>query len=163
MKALRLRIPNPRNGSGEILGFVLVVPFVLLLVIAILSATQLSSAQQKLTYATYTASRAACVSDTTQRATARAEAVLSDMYGGAFDGVSFYQQNQTPSRKTLASGHVYADLQLLGPVWSKGAMLRCTLYSRVTPLMPFSSAVHSQSLTVMIENDDILGSGAESD
>lgn len=160
---MSFRKPNLRNGSGEILGFVLVIPFVLLLIVAILSATQLSSVQQKLTYATYTASRAACVSDNEQRAAARAEAVLSDMYSGYFDGATLYQQNQVPTQKSLASGHIYADLQMLSPAWVKGAMLRCTLYQRITPLMPFSSAVHSQRLTVMIENDDTLGFGAESD
>ena len=144
-----------KRGSGELLGFAIVVPFVMLLICAILSATQVSSLQQRLTYATYTASRAACVSNNEERAVFRADAVVADMYGSSYTGYKLFRQGETVTVPHLENGQVFLAVQMLAPEWKKGATLRCTLYQYIVPLIPFSNATHYQSLTVVIENDTI--------
>jgi len=141
-----------KRGGGEMLGFAICAPLIILLICAILSAGYVSSANQKLTYTAYCVSRAACVSDGPERATLRAEAVFKDIYGDYADGVQFITVTGTPSVPRLDTNHVYAVIQILGPEWKKGTLIRCTTYEYLNPLVPFAASLHSQSITMMIEN-----------
>lgn len=141
-----------KRGGGEMLGFAICVPLVILLICAILSAGYVSSSNQKLTYTAYCVSRAACVSDSPERATLRAQAVFKEIYGDNADEVKFIYVTDTEAVPRLERNHVYVIIKLLGPSWKKGTLIRCTAYQYLTPLMPFSASLHSQSITMMIEN-----------
>lgn len=141
-----------KRGSGEIIGFGLCIPMIILLICAILSAGFVSSSNQKLTYTAYCVSRAACVSTNQDRAQDRAEAVLKDMYGDLCDGVKFVSLTESVSVPNLQPNHVYLVCRVLGPTWKKGTMLRCSVYQYLNPIMPFSASMHVQTVTMMLEN-----------
>lgn len=148
----RLKNIKWKRGGGEMLGFAICVPLVILLICAIMSAGYVSSSNQKLTYAAYCISRAACVSDSPERATLRAEAVFKDIYGDKADDIKFIYVTDVEEVPKLERNHVYVIIKLLGPSWKKGTLIRCTTYQYLTPLVPFSDSLHSQSITMMIEN-----------
>ena len=126
MKTINFRKINFKKGSGEIIGFTLLIPFVLLLIVAILSATQISSINQKLTYSTYVTARTASVSSKDDQVKIRVEAVLKDMYGENYDTVQVCKQGETPTKLEPAPNHLYATIEILGPEWERGTMIRCT-------------------------------------
>lgn len=149
------------SGSGELLGFAIIIPFVLMLIIAILSTTQVSNAKQKMTYASYVIARATSICADQERAIDRADAIMTEIYGSNYKGYSFSGTNLTSADADDGAIHsgekinnqVILSMQLKSDEWRKGDILVVTIRQYLQPLMPFSGNFHSQSLAVMIEND----------
>lgn len=139
------------EGASEMLSFAIVVPFIVILICAIFSAAQISTSVQKLTYSSYSACRAAVVSENSDFAETRAEAVMREIYGdNLIDGGFDFVFNSSPT-----NNETYYKLELVGgqgTEWEKGNMVKCTVYQYINPLMPFSASYHTQSIVMMIEN-----------
>ena len=65
-----------QNGSGELLGFIALVPAIFALLIAIIIIVKMTSLRQKMEYTAYVACRAAALSDTQEEAQKNAEKVV---------------------------------------------------------------------------------------
>lgn len=146
----RLKKIKWNEGVSEMLSFAIVVPFVVLLICAILSATQLSIERQRLSYATYSVCRAGVVCENETYAEARTDAMMQELYGDEFiDGGFTMTLGSKPK-----NGDTYYKLELVGAGadWKKENMVRCTVYRYVTPIMPFTSGYRSETIVMMIEN-----------
>ena len=128
-----------RKGNGEILGFVYVLPFIIFLVMCIISSAQVALLNQSLSNAAYNCGRAAVVSESETLAVERANEIYSQLVGEP-DG---------------ADGYIACEIEVLGGDWEKGQYIRCTVRKHIDVLMPFTSGVRSQSIVMMIEGGDI--------
>ena len=121
-----------KKGGGEILGFVYLLPFILLLIIVVLTVAQVGYAKQKLTYAAYTVCRSVVVSKDEETANANAQTLTTEILGD--------------------TGQY--NLELLDTAsWEKGQYVRCTVSVSVDTLLPGTSGTRSESIVMMIEND----------
>ena len=146
-----------KRGAGELLGFALMVPFIMMLLCAVLSSAQITVANQQLTYAAYSAGRAAVVAESEDLASERAEAVLDVLYGDRYQGISFTRADADALGLSLGNGEVYCKIQYLGTgaSWIKGDVIKCTVYQNLNPIMPFTAGVRAQSVVMMIENGEL--------
>lgn len=146
----RLRKIKWDEGVSEMLSFVIVVPFVVLLICSILSAEQISAEKQKLTYAAYVVGRAAVVCENEEYAEARTDAMMQELYGNDFVDGGF----QNSLKPAQGCSDTYYSLELVGDgtEWQKGNMVKCTVYRYITPLMPFTSGYRESTIVMMIEN-----------
>lgn len=138
------------EGVSEMLSFAIVVPFVVILICAILSSTQLSIEKQRLSYATYSVCRAGVVCENETYAEARTDAVMQELYGDDFiDGGFNATLGSNPE-----NGDTYYKLELIGTgsEWKKENMARCTVYRYITPVMPFTAGYRTETIVMMIEN-----------
>lgn len=146
-----------KRGSGELLGFALMVPFIMMLLCAVLSSAQITVANQQLTYAAYSAGRAAVVAEDEELASQRAAAVLEILYGDKYQGMEFSRGEMVSSDVSLDNSEVWCKIQYLGTgaSWIKGDVIKCTVYQNLNPIMPFTAGVRAQSVVMMIENGEI--------
>lgn len=151
-----------RSGSGELLGFAIIMPFILMMIIAILSITQESNMKQRMTYATYVVARASSICADQERAVDRADAIMREMYGDkyvgppAIVGEGWMGVDSAPAAIASSQqvhGQTVCFMKMMSEEWRKGDILVITIQQYIEPLMPFSGNFHSQSLAVMIEND----------
>lgn len=148
-----------RKGSGELIGFAIILPIVVLFIITILSTAKISNAKQRLTYMTYTVARAMCVSSNEERAINRGDAIMAHVFGDTYTGCD-YAHNGTSSFGTdyvpfgtptyIRDTRLYANL--LGDKWENGTILEITISQSQNSLMPLSKITYSQSLAVMVES-----------
>lgn len=132
-----------KRGSGELLGFCILMPFVVLLLCGVVSSTQVGVMNQTLNYTAYDCCRSAVVSETYDLAKKRA--------------IETYEVNMC-SISNATKNHNYTPVELEivdGPGWEKGSLVKCTVRYYIEPLMPFTSGVREQSITMMIENGDL--------
>ena len=124
-----------QQGSGELLGFVCILPFIVMLICFIISSAQVSVINQKLSYTAYNCCRAAVVSETEVIAQDRAESVYTETFGA------------------LSNSYTSCQIDLLdGANWGKGSYIKCTVRYDIDVLMPFTSGIREQSIVMMIEN-----------
>lgn len=130
------------KGSGELTGFAIIMPFIILLIFIIVGATEISIVNQKLTYTAYDCCRAAVVSETMDSAEDRA--------------IEMYEYHLcSVSEATKDHSFIPCELTLVdGTEWEKGSLVKCTVRSYLNPLMPFTSGVREQSIVMMVENGD---------
>lgn len=127
-----------RKGSAELLGFMMVLPFIVIMIYIIITTTQVAHINQALTYCAYNACRSAVVSDNKSTAEQRADQTYNLQFGT--DNSSTY-------------GYDGCSLELLGSKkWEKGAFVRCTVRYHVDALILFSDGIREQSIVMMIEN-----------
>ena len=145
-----------KRGMGEILGFCYIVPFIIMLICAILSSAQITVANQKLVFSAYSAARAAVIAETEPLAKDRAEAVLKELYGNDFTEIEFTKRANGIGF-SLKDQEVRCTIEYIGEKasWIKGDVIKCTVYQKITPLMPFTSGIRSQSVVMMIEHGEL--------
>ena len=78
-----------RKGGGELIGFALIMPTIMLVFCALIMAAQLGIARQSIEYTTYSACRAAVICESKEQAQLAAEKIVREtIYGipGVRDG-----------------------------------------------------------------------------
>ena len=128
---------NWRKGGGELIGFVLVLPVLLMVFCAIIMAAQLGIARQSVEYTTYSAARAAVICENQAQAQQAAELIVGDMIY-EIPGVE-----QGSARVTLQN--------YMGSVWQKGGLIKCTVQVRVNTITPWPPSDVTADITMMIE------------
>lgn len=138
---VRLRKIDWRKGGGELIGFALVVPLVMLIFCAIIMAGQLGLARQSIEYSTYSACRAAVICETQDQAQTAAELIIDDMV------------NTLPG---VQPGSISVTLDnLTGSVWQKGELVKCSVSVEVDTITPWTSSVITSDVTMMVERPSI--------
>lgn len=146
-----------RKGD-EIIGFVLMLPMIITIIIVIMGASQVGIFNQKLTTLAYNSCRAAVVSDNYKDAVKNARTVYKANF------IPNLPQNKYLKLeivKDMKNGNpvVYDDATTrLGKsngkqIWLKGKYLKCTVRYKLDTVLPFTSGVREQSIIMMIEND----------
>jgi len=129
-----------KKGNGELMGFLIVAPSIIIAISIIISIVQVSLVNQKLTTAAYNCGRAAAVSETQDIGEQRAEELYEELVG---DVINSY-------------GYTACEVEVLdGETWKKGSYIKCTVRTYLDVLMPFSSGVREQSIVMMIEGGNI--------
>lgn len=139
---------NWRSGLGEMLSFAIIAPLLVFLIAAIISATQISIAEQNLTLACYTTGRAAAVATSLDNARSRARSIMQITYGANYtDGAP--STNGQAGYTLVVGSHSGA--------WRKGDIMIVTVMQYIEPIMPFTSGTRFRSLAMMIENQKMYG------
>ena len=140
------------KGVGEFLGFAVVIPFVTLMICAIFSAAQICIVSEQMLYASYSVARASVVCADEETGKDRASAVLQTLYPSSTCVVSFVDDKNTDT--PTVTGYVNCSIKYVDSSmeWKKGSIIECTVSQYVTPLMPFTSGVRSQTIAMMVEN-----------
>lgn len=146
------------KGGGEVAGFLCIVPFIIFMLAALITAVQIGSIKERLEYAAYKACRAAVVCKDTDR-------------DGDFldDAQKLAQQAAEAdfdlSQEVYRDGSVKAKVELVGnggtqaAKWEKGSYVRCTVSVYVKAPVAFMSGRRSSSIVMMIENPANEGGG----
>lgn len=128
-----------RKGGGELLGFAIIIPCIMLLIMAIVASTQIANINQALNYCAYNTCRTA---------------VVSDNYAAAEQRVQESYELQFGSENYRKYGYEPVTLELIDSSlpWQKGNFVRCTVRYHINTIMPFTSGVREYSIVMMIEN-----------
>ena len=130
-----------KRGSGELIGFVCLLPLIMLLLCAMISAAHIGFVNQQLNYTAYNSCRSAVVSDTFAIAETRAMQVYNSNMG---------------TENADKYGYESCTLEIIsGSSWGKGVYVKCTVRYYVDTFMPFTSGVREQSIVMMVENGDV--------
>ena len=129
---------NWKKGSGELIGFGIVMPILVMIFCGIISASQLSMASETLQYAAYCSCRAAVVSVDEATAGARADSVAKEL---------------ASLNSTISPASIDCKLTLLDKslVWQKGNFVRCDVSAYVDTMLPFTSRKRTASIIMMVE------------
>lgn len=129
---------NFRNGNGEMLGFAVCIPILVIMIIGVLAISTFSIRSQQLTVSTYAAGRSAAVSQTKEIGMNRAKAVLENTY------------MQTLSEST-EPGSVWMYLTSEKDDWNTGDLFTIEVHQVFPKLTPFEQQDQVCRLTMMIE------------
>ncbi len=129
---------NWKKGGGEIIGFGIVMPMLVILFCGIISSAQLAMANETLQYAAYSSCRAAVVSSTQDVALERAETVAREIIS----------QSSVADIDTLDVKLTLMDSTM---DWKKGSFVRCDITVYIDTMMPFTSRNRTSSIIMMIE------------
>ena len=128
---------NWRKGGGELLGFAMVLPAIMLVFGAIIMAAQLGLARQSIEYTTYSAARAAVICESQSQAQQAAELLVEDM------------AQDIPG---VEPGSVSVNIRnYVGSIWQKGGLIKCTVEAKVNTISPWSNSTVAADITMMIE------------
>ena len=128
---------NWRKGVGELLGFAMVLPAIMLVFGAIIMAAQLGLARQSIEYTTYSAARAAVICESQSQAQQAAELLVEDM------------AQDIPG---VEPGSVSVNIRnYMGSIWQKGGLIKCTVEAKVNTISPWSNSTVAADITMMIE------------
>ena len=128
---------NWRKGGGELLGFAMVLPAIMLVFGAIIMAAQLGLARQSIEYTTYSAARAAVICESQSQAQQAAELLVEDM------------AQDIPG---VEPGSVSVNIRnYMGSIWQKGGLIKCTEEAKVNTISPWSNSTVAADITMMIE------------
>ena len=144
-----------KNGLSEIVSFLILAPFIVLLICAVLSTYWIGTTNQQLLYTAYSVGRSAVVCETADLAENRAEAIMSELYEGNFLGGEFITDGSSPTLQASHTGEAVYSIEVLGgDEWAKGSLIKCTVKQYITPAMPFTAREYSQSIVMMVENGE---------
>lgn len=136
-------IKKIKSGVGEMLGFAISAPLLLLIMLAIISVMQITLSEQQLAYNAYSVGRAVATSPRQEEAIMRANAVMRNSYGDNFvNGESNVNGNTWYSISALSEN----------ATWKKGEFIEVCVYQYVKPYLPFTEGVRARSIVMMIEN-----------
>ena len=128
---------NWRKGGGELLGFAMVLPAIMLVFGAIIMAAQLGLARQSIEYTTYSAARAAVICESQSQAQQAAELLVEDM------------AQDIPG---VEPGSVSVNIRnYMGSIWQKGGLIKCTVEAKDNTISPWSNSTVAADITMMIE------------
>lgn len=130
---------NWKKGSGEIVGFTMILPVITFIFCAMVAVAQVGLIRQKLEYTVYTAGRAAVVSDTKERANKRAKRIAKETLRGTGGG--------------LRDDSIKTSIALLdsNKKWEKGKFVRVKVEAYVKAVMPFTSGKRTSTIVMMVE------------
>lgn len=139
-----IRKVNWRQGGGELIGFVLILPVIMLVFCAIIMAAQLGIARQSVEYTTYSAARAAVICENQTQAEQAAELIVEEMI------------YEIPG---VEAGSAMVTLQnYMGATWQKGGLIKCTVEVRVNTISPWTTSTVTADITMMIERPAVPAS-----
>lgn len=132
-------------------GFLCIVPFIIFMLAALITAVQIGSIKERLEYAAYKACRAAVVCKD------------ADRDGNYLDDAKKLAQQAAEadfdlSQEVYRDGSVKAKVELIGDgsgqaaKWEKGSYVRCTVSVYVKAPVAFMSGRKYGSIVMMIEN-----------
>ena len=135
-----------RKGNGELIGFAVVVPLILMLIISMYAFQIYATHSQQLCVAAYAVGRAAVVSDDPGNGYKRAEVVLKSICSG----------NVTTSASSTA-GDVWFTISY-PEGWKIGSIAEIAVYEHMGGIFPFPERDLSWKLAMMIEaqQDDAI-------
>ena len=146
MRRLKKRLIDWRNGNGEMLGFAICAPFLVMIIIAVMSFSRYAIMKEQLTVATYCVGRAAVVSATPENANSRAKAVLERIY-----------ESHVSSGPSDNPNDVWYDIDVKEyDDWKVGKIAIITLTQHMNAVFPLPDFDISRSLAMMIENQIII-------
>jgi len=145
MKTNKLKMVNWKNGNGELFGFAICAPFLLVILIALMSFARYAIENEQLTAATYCVGRAAVVSHNLSTGQSRAKGVLDRIYD--FHAVS------GPSS---GSNDVWMEMSIKNEDdWKVGEIITITLTQHFDSLYPLPAINIKRSIAMMIENQEL--------
>ena len=133
-----------RSGVGELIGFAICLPLIMILLCGLIMVVQLGSAKQTLEYATYSAARGAVVQETFYQAKSAAEAFAASALETGTFGVS----NIDVQIETI--GGTY-DVSSNSVNWEKGSLMKCVVTIDVDTIAPFADKRMSSEIIMMVE------------
>ena len=152
------------KGSGEVIGFLCILPIIIFMLVILVSVVQLGSIKERLEYTAYVACRKAIVvsdenknndylDDALEAAQKAAEADLVPsgekfVPGSVKVDLELVQKKDT-ANKTKKKGSKDSKAEKL--TWEKGNYVQCTVSVEVKSLTPFLSGKKSASIVMMIE------------
>lgn len=131
-----------KKAGGELLGFCLIAPLIIVFIWTIVGAAQISDANQKLNYCAYNTCRSAVVCDGFETAQNKAQETYELQFG--VDNYTTFSYDP-------------CTIELIGTddTWEKGRYIRCTVRYYVTTLTPFISGIRESSIVMMVENGGV--------
>ncbi len=150
-----------KRGSGEMTGFMIVLPCMTFLLLILVSVIQMGMVRSRMEYVAYAAARAAVVSESIEdartqalnaaqanvRGTGGAKIVLKNVTVEEIDPDTGGQK--TKKKKNRKKGRVKASGA--DTDWGKGTYLRVTVTCSVRTFTVFTSGDRSSSITMMVE------------
>ena len=140
-----------KKGSGEIIGFLSVLPVIIFLLVMLISIAQMGSIKERMEYTTYVAGRAAVV-----------QKDFSSAHKAAYETA---QRDLLNFSNTFEPGSLKVTLRIIKKTgsstsnkdWKKGNYLSCTISVNTKTLSPLINGKKSCTLTMMIERptDDL--------
>ena len=140
-----------KKGSGEIIGFLSVLPVIIFLLVMLISIAQMGSIKERMEYPTYVAGRAAVV-----------QKDFSSARKAAYETA---QRDLLNFSNTFEPGSLKVTLRIIKKTgsstsnkdWKKGNYLSCTISVNTKTLSPLINGKKSCTLTMMIERptDDL--------
>ena len=140
-----------KKGSGEIIGFLSVLPVIIFLLVMLISIAQMGSIKERMEYTTYVAGRAAVV-----------QKDFSSARKAAYEPA---QRDLLNFSNTFEPGSLKVTLRIIKKTgsstsnkdWKKGNYLSCTISVNTKTLSPLINGKKSCTLTMMIERptDDL--------
>ena len=140
-----------KKGSGEIIGFLSVLPVIIFLLVMLISIAQMGSIKERMEYTTYVAGRAAVV-----------QKDFSSARKAAYETA---QRDLLNFSNTFEPGSLKVTLRIIKKTgsstsnkdWKKGNYLSCTISVNTKTHSPLINGKKSCTLTMMIERptDDL--------
>ena len=135
-----------KRGGGELIGFAICLPMIMLVISGIILILQLGLAKQKLEYAAYSAARAAVVQENMGRAQlAASEAAMSALETGTI-GIN---RGGVTVALELVAGRTHHATGDVG--WQKGALLKVIVTADVNTIAPFLDRRMGTEIVMMVE------------
>ena len=143
------------KGSGDIVGFLAMLPVTIFMLVILISMVQLGSIKERLEYTAYLACRKAVV----------ASKYIDDAKKIALQTA---RDDLAKSKLKYVPGSVKVDLKLVSAdanssnsstaKWEKGNYIQCTVSVKVKSVTPFLSGRKSATIVMMIEKPATEGS-----
>lgn len=125
-----------KKGMGEMLGFAIVAPILLFVILYIVSVFQIASAEQQLIFASYKAGRSAVISFCKDDALQAMDKTLSEIY---------------PDDASISF-----DISIDESSWYKGNVTLITVSQDLNTILPFGSGTRTRTIGMMIEHSKWL-------
>lgn len=125
-----------KQGMGEMLGFAVIAPILLFIILYIISLFQIATTEQQLIYASYRAGRAAVISFSKEDALQAMDRTLDEIYP---DDAS-----------------VSYDISIDDSSWLKGNVTLITVSKELNTMLPFGSGTRTRTIGMMIEHSKWL-------
>jgi len=140
----KFKKPDWKKGGGELIGFAICLPMMMLVICGIIMILQLGLAKQSLEYAVYTAARAAVVQEDMGAARSAATAMADSALRSGTIGV----ENVTIELELVAGR---TDVGTDDVAWQKGALIKCIVYVDVKTIAPFANRRMGSEIIMMVE------------
>lgn len=150
-----------KRGSGEILGFITLVPALFLFLMMIITMVRLVGLRQKMEYAAYSACRAAVLAETYDEAL-NSSLQVAQMELTGYEDIYKPGSVQTDVEEIPIEGYP----ESLGKVgydsrtgqtrdsWLKGNLIKCTLSLELNGLNPILNGEKKCEIYMFLEKDD---------
>lgn len=138
---------NWRKGSGELIGFAIVLPLLMILIMGIVGVAQLGLTRMALEQAAYIGCRAGVVRSDAESAQYAAENAVKMRLGQAAFGI---EQDDIEVALTPVAG-ITDTSTTTTPEWVKGTMVEMVVTVKVTTFLPLLPDTMQTSINMMVE------------